>query len=116
MQMNLFSRVTASVAALALGATLAAGCATARGVQEDAGTAGEAIKGAAETVDVKTALISDATIDSSSINVDTDAAAKRVVLRGSVPTEAQKAEAEKIAKQEAPGYTIVNQLAVVPKQ
>jgi hypothetical protein len=32
-----------------------------------------------------------------------------------VPTAEQKAEAEKIAKQEAPGYTVVNQLAVVPK-
>ena len=114
--MSLFSRVTAGVATLALGATLAAGCATARGVQQDASDAGAAVKGAAETVDVKTALISDSTVDASSINVDTDAKAKRVTLRGSVPTAEQKAEAEKIAKQEAPGYTVVNQLAVVPKQ
>lgn len=113
--MSPISRLTAGIAALALGATLATGCATARGMKEDAGTAGAAITGAAETVDVKTALISDATIDSSSINVDTDAKAKRVVLRGSVPTAEQKAEAEKIARQEAPGYTVVNQLAVVPK-
>jgi len=103
------------MAAIALCATLAAGCATAKGVETDAAAAGTAVKGAAETVDVKTALMSDATVDASSINVDTDAKAKRVVLRGSVPTPAQKAEAEKIAKQEAPGYTVVNQLAVVPK-
>ena len=113
--MSLFSRVTSGVAALALGATLAAGCATARGAQQDAESAGKAVQGAAETVDVKTALLSDATVDASSINVDTDAQAKRVTLRGSVPTAAQKAEAETIAKKEAPGYTIVNQLAVVPK-
>ena len=113
--MSLFSRFAASFAAVTLGATLATGCATGRGIQQDASAAGTAVKGAAETVDVKTALISDATIDSSSINVDTDAAAKRVTLRGSVPTAEQKAEAEKIAKQEAPGYTVVNQLAVVPK-
>ena len=113
--MSLFDRMTAGVAALALGATLAAGCATARGAKQDAVSAEKAVEGAAETVDVKTALLSDATVDASSINVDTDGQAKRVTLRGSVPTAAQKAEAEKIARQEAPGYTIVNQLAVVPK-
>ena len=47
-QMSLFSRVTSGVAALALGATLAAGCATARGAKQDAETAGKAVQGAAE--------------------------------------------------------------------
>ena len=42
--------------------------------------------------------------------------AKLVVLRGSVPTEAQKARAEQIARDHAKGYNIENKLAVVPQE
>src|SRR5918993_775102 len=92
------------------------GCAqTARGVVQDTKENTSAVRGAAETVDVKTAIIADKTIDSGAIDVDTYQDKKVVVLRGSVPTQAQKQKAEQIARENASSYTIDNQLAVVPK-
>jgi osmotically-inducible protein OsmY len=91
------------------------GCAqTARGVVEDTKDNAAAVRGAAETVDVKTAIIADKTIDSGAIDVDTYQDKKVVVLRGSVPTEAQKQRAEQIARENATGYTIENRLVVAP--
>ena len=80
-----------------------------------AGEAGAAIDAAAETVDVKTALMADASVDASDINVDTFHETKTVVMKGSVPTAAQKAEAGRIAAREAEGYKIDNQLVVKPR-
>ena len=94
----------------------AAACAqTARGVVEDTKDNTSAVRGGLETVDVKSALIADKTIDSGAIDVDTYQDKKVVVLRGSVPTQAQKDKAGMIAKDNAKSYTIDNQLAVVPK-
>lgn len=94
----------------------AAACAqTAQGVVEDTKDNASAVRGAVETVDVKTAIIADKTIDSGAIDVDTYQDKKLVVLRGSVPTEAQKQKAGQIAQQNASSYKIDNQLAVVPK-
>lgn len=89
---------------------------TARGVVQDTKANASAVRGGIETVDVKTAIIADKTIDSGAIDVDTYQDKKLVVLRGSVPTEAQKQKAGQIAKDNASSYTIDNQLAVVPKQ
>ena len=97
-------------------AGLAACAQTARGVVQDTKENASAVRGAVETVDVKTAIIADKTIDSGAIDVDTYQDKKLVVLRGSVPTEAQKQKAGMIAKDNASSYTIDNQLAVVPKQ
>ena len=98
-------------------ATGAAGCAqTAQGVVTDTKQNTAAVRGAVETLDVKTAIIADKTIDSGAIDVDTFQDKKVVVLRGSVPTEAQKAKAEQIARNNATGYTIENRLAVVPNK
>jgi osmotically-inducible protein OsmY len=88
---------------------------TARGVVQDTKDNTSAVRGGIETVDVKSAIIADKTIDSGAIDVDTYQDKKVVVLRGSVPTEAQKQKAGKIAKDNASSYTIDNQLAVVPK-
>ena len=94
----------------------AAGCAhTAQGLKHDTEANAAAVRGAAETVDVKTAIIADKEIDSGAIDVDTYQDKKLVVLRGSVPTEAQKQKAEQIARDHAKSYRIDNQLAVVPK-
>lgn len=94
----------------------AAACSqTARGVVQDTKDNTTAVKGGLETVDVKTALIADKTIDAGAIDVDTYQDKKVVVLRGSVPTEAQKQKAGMIAKDNASSYTIDNQLAVVPR-
>ena len=91
----------------------AAGCAqTARGVIQDTKENAQAVRGAAETIDVKTAIIADKTIDSGAIDVDTYQDKKVVVLRGTVPTEAQKQRAEQIAKDNAKGYTVENRLVV----
>lgn len=96
-------------------AVVASGCAqTAQGVATDTKQNTAAVRGAVETLDVKTAIVADKTVDSGAIDVDTFQDKKVVVLRGSVPTEAQKAKAEQIARANATGYTVENRLAVVP--
>src|SRR5918993_4003742 len=92
------------------------GCAqTARGVVQDTKENTSAVRGGLETVDVKTAIIADKTIDSGAIDVDTYQDKKVVVIRGSVPTQMQKDKAGMIARDNAKGYTVDYQLAVVPK-
>lgn len=76
------------------------------------GTAGKAAAGATETIDVKAALMMDDGVDASDINVDTDGVKKVVLLKGSVPSAAQKNRAEQIATREAQGYRVDNQLVV----
>ena len=106
------TRFACIVLTLAIGA---ASCAqTARGVVTDTKENTAAVRGAVETLDVKTAIVADKTIDSGAIDVDTFQDKKLVVLRGSVPTDAQKAKAEQIARNNATGYTVENRLAVVP--
>ena len=78
--------------------------------------AGSAIDAAAETMDVKTALMAEDSVDASDINVDTFHETKTVVLKGTVPTAAQKVTAGKIAAHEAEGYKIDNQLTVKAKK
>jgi osmotically-inducible protein OsmY len=80
-----------------------------------AGGAAASIDAATETIDVKAALMADSTVDASDINVDTFRETKTVVLKGSVPTSAQKSEAGRIAAREAEGYKIDNQLVIKPK-
>jgi osmotically-inducible protein OsmY len=82
--------------------------------KEAAREAGGAIAAAVETIDVKSALMADRTVDASHINVDTFHETKTVVLKGSVKTATQRDEAARIAAAEAPGYRIDNQLTVVP--
>jgi osmotically-inducible protein OsmY len=68
-----------------------------------------------QTLDVKTALMADKSVDASHIDVDTDASTKTVTLKGSVPSQAQKVKADQIAHEKAEGYRIVNQLTVSGK-
>jgi len=82
--------------------------------KEAARDATGALKAAVETIDVKTALMADRTVDASHINVDTFHETKTIVLKGSVKTATQRDEAARIAAAEAPGYRIDNQLMVVP--
>ena len=82
--------------------------------KEAAREAGGAVKAAVETIDVKSALMADRTVDASHINVDTFHETKTVVLKGSVKTATQRDEAARIAAAEAPGYRIDNQLTIVP--
>ena len=82
--------------------------------REAARDATGALKAAIETIDVKSALMADRTVDASHINVDTFHETKTVVLKGSVKTATQRDEAARIAAAEAPGYRIDNQLTIVP--
>lgn len=93
----------------------AAGRETASDAKRAAGDAGAKIDAATETIDVKTALMAEASVDASDINVDTFHETKTVVLKGSVATAAQKAEAGRVAAREAEGYKIENQLVVKPR-
>ena len=98
-------------------AALSGACAnTAKGVKKDTEKIAEKTGAAAETVDVKSALIADGRVDASNINVDTSASTKTVVLKGTVPTAQQKTTAETIARDKAKGYTISNQLTVAPSK
>ena len=54
---------------------------------------------------IKTALIDADNLDANDIDVDTNGVTKTVTLKGHVPTAAQKAAAERIAKEKAPDYT-----------
>jgi osmotically-inducible protein OsmY len=81
--------------------------------KEAASEATGAVKAAVETIDVKSALMADRTVDASHINVDTFHETKTVVLKGSVKSATQRDEAARIAAAEAPGYRIDNQLTVV---
>ncbi len=92
----------------AAAATDRAADATASGAQ----AAGSSMGAAMETADVKTALLADTRITATGINVDTNNDAKTVTLNGTVPTKAQKAIAEEIAKAKAPEYKVVNNLTV----
>jgi osmotically-inducible protein OsmY len=73
---------------------------------------GNTLDAAAQTMQIKTALIDADNLDANDINVDTDGATKTVTLKGHVPTAAQKAAAERIAKEKAPEYTVTNLLEI----
>jgi osmotically-inducible protein OsmY len=103
-----------TAAALAIVATAACGN-TMRGIKTDTENAAEKTAAGVETMDVKAALIADGRVDAANINVDTSASTKTVVLKGSVPTAEQKSIAEAVARDQAKGYTINNQLTVAPK-
>ena len=66
-------------------------------------------------MDVKAHLMADRSIDASHIDVDTDAATRTVTLKGTVPTAAQKVAAERVAREKAVGYKVVNRLTVAEK-
>lgn len=106
-------KVTYTLMALTLAISAAACARTAQGVVTDTKANTAAVKGAIETMDVKSAIIADKTVDAGAIDVDTFGDKKVVVLRGSVPTAAQKTKAEQIARDHATGYTVENRLAVV---
>ena len=73
---------------------------------------GATLDAAAQTMQIKTALIDADNLDANNIDVDTNASTKTVTLNGHVPTATQKAAAARIAKEKAPDYTVVNNIAV----
>lgn len=109
------SQISTVAAAFAFVIGISACSHTVRGVKEDTERATENVAAGTETADVKSALIADGRVDASNINVDTIAKTRTVVLKGSVPTAEQRTLAEQIAREQAKGYTITNQLVVAPK-
>ena len=73
---------------------------------------GATLDAAAQTMQIKTALIDADNLDAGSIDVDTNGDTKTVTLKGHVPTAAQKTAAERIAKDKAPDYRVVNNIEV----
>jgi hyperosmotically inducible periplasmic protein len=73
---------------------------------------GATLDAAAQTMQIKTALIDADNLDAGAIDVDTNGDTKTVTLKGHVPTPAQKAAAERIAKEKAPDYRVVNMIEV----
>jgi hypothetical protein len=68
---------------------------------------------AVQTAQVKTALVADSSVDAKDINVDTDPATKTIILKGYVPSAAQKTAAGRIATAKASaGYTVRNELVI----
>ena len=60
---------------------------------------------------IKTAIIANQTVDSSTINIDVKN--NTVILRGRVKNAGEKALVQKIATQQASGYHLINQLQIV---
>ena len=75
-------------------------------------TVGGTIDAAAQTMQIKTALIDADNLDANNIDVDTNASTKTVTLNGHVPSASQKVAAARIAKEKAPDYSVVNNIAI----
>ena len=103
---------TADAARDASDATKRAGEAAAEGAADATADAAAATSAVATTTAVKSALMADKSVDASGIDVDSDGVKRIVTLRGRVSTEAQRASAERIARDKADGYTVVNDLKV----
>jgi hyperosmotically inducible protein len=86
------------------------------GLKEDTQVAGAQAADATMTGKVKAALIAAKDVDSSHIDVDTSN--KVVMLKGSVPDQAQSEKAQQIAADQAgAGYSVQNELQVgLPQQ
>ena len=89
-----------------------AGDRVAQETKEGARSVGATLDAAAQTMQIKTALIDADNLDANDIDVDTNASTRTVTLRGHVATASQKAAAERIAKEKAPDYRVVNSLVV----
>ena len=80
--------------------------------REAAASAANVGDAAQQTAQIKTALLTDASIDASQIDVDTEASTRTVTLKGLVRSTAEKATAARIAAEKAPGYRVTNNLEV----
>ena len=106
------AEATADAARDASDATKRAGEAAAESTADATRDAAAATSAAATTTSVKSALMADKSVDASKIDVDSDGTTRVVTLRGSVASETQRASAERIARDKAEGYTVVNRLTI----
>jgi osmotically-inducible protein OsmY len=86
---------------------------------EAASEAGEEVAERADavltTIEVKTALMADASVDATRIDVGVDYKTRILTLNGLVPTATEKDMAEIISSGHAEGYRVVNNLEVRPR-
>ncbi len=101
----------------AVKATKAATEAAQKTISEKSPNSGNALGNsvnALQTPKVKTELMAAKNLDTSHLNVET--VGKKIYLKGSVPSAAQKHQAEAVAKKAAGnGYQVVDQLGVAKK-
>jgi hypothetical protein len=84
-------------------------------VEQGAHKTGQVLDSTKQHLDVKAALLADKTVDASHIDIKVDQDSKTLYLRGTVPTAAQKATAERIARDKAGDYFVRNELTVMVK-
>ena len=89
-----------------------AGDRVAQETKEATRSVGATLDAAAQTMQIKTALIDADNLDANNIDVDTNGSTKTVTLKGYVSNASQKAAAERIAKEKAPDYRVVNNLVI----
>lgn len=81
-------------------------------VAQAAREAGRELRAHALALDIHGALMADESVEAGHITVDADDETRTVTLKGSVPTSAQRASAEAIARRKAKGYRVRNLLTV----
>jgi osmotically-inducible protein OsmY len=84
----------------------------AQAVKEAVHEAGHELREHALALDIKGALMLDKAVDASHIKVEADDETRTVRLEGSVPSDAQRAAAEAIARRKAKDYQVKNLLTV----
>ena len=75
--------------------------------------AGRDVRDAKQILDVRAALALSQDVTSSGITVRASEEGRTLFLEGTVPTAAEKATAERIAREKADGYRVSNRLRVV---
>lgn len=105
-------RDVSQAAGQAADATRDAAGQAANATRDAASSTANAGDAAQQTAQIKSALMADASIDASRIDVDTEASTKTVTLKGQVRSAAEKATAARIATDKAPGYRVTNNLEV----
>lgn len=105
-------RDVSQAAGQAADATRDAAGQAANATRDAASSTANAGDAAQQTAQIKSALMADASIDASRIDVDTEASTKTVTLKGLVRSAAEKATAARIAADKAPGYRLTNNLEV----
>ena len=83
-------------------------------IKEGAQQAGAAINAGKQELDIRTALALDESVDRSNITITSDETAHSIRMTGSVPTLEQKARVNAIAREKAEGWTIVDELIILP--
>jgi osmotically-inducible protein OsmY len=105
-------REVAAAAAPAAQAIKEGAAAAQQVLRQGAAEVATAADAAQQGAQIKAALMADETIDSTTIDVETDADTRTIVLNGHVRSAAEKSKAASIATAKAPAYRVQNNLEV----